>query len=50
MSDNVFADMGLPNPDEELLKARLVSAISQLIEESSRTQEAAGRILAEAVG
>lgn len=42
MSENVFADLGFENPEEELLKARLVGAISQLIKQRGLTQEIAG--------
>jgi predicted XRE-type DNA-binding protein len=37
-SDNVFADLGLPNADELLLKAKLVVQIAQLIEDKGLTQ------------
>ena len=37
-SDNVFADLGLPDPEERLMKAELVSRIAQLIEEKGLTQ------------
>ena len=37
-SGNVFADLGLPNPEERLTKARLASRIAQLIEDRSLTQ------------
>lgn len=45
MSKNVFADLGFENAEEELLKARLVSAISLLIKKKDLTQEAAGDLL-----
>ena len=39
-SGNVFADLGLPNPDEKLIKAELARQISEIItiqsQESSR--------------
>ncbi len=41
MSHNVFADMGLPNPEEELTKARLVLLLAKVIEEKGLTQEQA---------
>ena len=44
-SGNVFADLGLENPDEELLKARLAIRIRTLITESGLTQAAAARLL-----
>lgn len=37
-SGNVFADLGLPDAEELLLKAKLVSKIAQLIEEKGLTQ------------
>lgn len=37
-SDNVFADLGLPDADELLLKAKLTSQIAQLIEKKGLTQ------------
>lgn len=43
--DNVFADLGLPNPEEDLLKADLAMAISLLIKARSLTQTEAADIL-----
>lgn len=37
-SGNVFADLGLPDAEECLLKAKLATRISQLIEEKGLTQ------------
>jgi predicted XRE-type DNA-binding protein len=37
-SENVFADIGLEDAEELLLKAKLVSKISQLIEKKGLTQ------------
>ncbi len=37
-SGNVFADIGVPNADEHLIKARLVYKISQIIEKRGLTQ------------
>ena len=45
MSHNVFADMGLPNPEEELTKARLVLLLGKVIEEKGLTQEQAAQQL-----
>ncbi len=45
MSHNVFADMGLPNPEEELRKARLVHTLSKVITEQGLTQEEAAHQL-----
>ena len=44
-SGNVFADIGLPNAEEHLLKARLVSRVDELIRARKLTQIAAGRLL-----
>ncbi|MBE9120063.1 XRE family transcriptional regulator [Tychonema sp. LEGE 07199] len=40
-SGNVFADLGLPNPDELLIKAELAHQISELISEQVTQIEAA---------
>jgi len=45
MSYNVFADMGLPNPEEELTKARLVLLLGKVIEEKGLTREQAAQRL-----
>jgi predicted XRE-type DNA-binding protein len=42
---NVFADLGLPNSDELLIKAELVHHISELISERKLTQVEAAEIL-----
>jgi predicted XRE-type DNA-binding protein len=44
-SGNVFADLGLPNPEMEKLKARLALQIYRLIKQRGLTQAAAGEIL-----
>lgn len=44
-SGNVFADLGLANPQQELLKARLVLQIHRTIKERKLTQVQAGEIL-----
>jgi len=44
-SGNVFADLGLANPEQELLKARLVLQIADTIKERGLTQEEAAKIL-----
>jgi predicted XRE-type DNA-binding protein len=44
-SGNVFADLGLPHPEQELLKARLTLQIYRLIKERGLTQAQAGEIL-----
>lgn len=42
---NVFADIGLPHPEQELLKAKLTLQIYRLIEKRGVTQTEAGKIL-----
>jgi len=44
-SGNVFADLGLPHPEQELLKARLTLQIYRLIQGRGLTQAEAGKIL-----
>jgi len=44
-SGNVFADLGFPHPEQELLKAKLTLQIYRLIRERDLTQAEAGRIL-----
>jgi predicted XRE-type DNA-binding protein len=44
-SGNVFADLGLPHPEQELVKARLTLQIYRLIKGRGLTQAAAGKIL-----
>ena len=44
-SGNVFADIGFPNPEQELLKARLTLQIYQVIKQRKLTQARAGEIL-----
>ncbi len=44
-SGNVFADLGLANPDERLAKARLASAINAIIERHGWTQAEAAKHL-----
>ena len=44
-SGNVFADLGLPNPDLALAKAELVQRIRELIEERKLTQVKAAKCL-----
>jgi len=43
-SGNVFADFGLPNPDEDLLKAHLVHTLSAEIERRELTQIQAAKL------
>jgi len=42
---NVFADLGLPNPEQELLKARLTLQIYKIVKARGLTQARAGEIL-----
>ncbi len=44
-SGNVFADLGFPNPERELLKAHLSLEIYQIIKRRKLTQKQAGEIL-----
>ena len=44
-SGNVFADLGLPHPEQELLKAKLTLQIYRLIKQRGVTQAEAGKIL-----
>jgi predicted XRE-type DNA-binding protein len=44
-SGNVFADMGLPEPEEELTKAQLASHIRQVIKRRRLTQAAAATLI-----
>ena len=44
-SGNVFADLGIPNPEQELLKAELTMHISRIIQQRNHTQTQAGKIL-----
>jgi predicted XRE-type DNA-binding protein len=43
-SGNVFADLGLPNPEQELLKARLTLQIYRIVKERGLTQTQAGEL------
>ena len=44
-SGNVFADLVLPNPERELLKAQLTLRIFNIIKQRGLTQAQAGKIL-----
>jgi predicted XRE-type DNA-binding protein len=44
-SGNVFADLGLPHSEQELLKAKLALQIYRLIKKRDLTQAEAGKIL-----
>jgi len=42
---NVFADLGLPNPEQELLKAQLTLQIYMILKDSGMTQVEIAKIL-----
>jgi predicted XRE-type DNA-binding protein len=44
-SGNVFTDLGLPNPEQELLKARLTLQIYKIVKARGLTQSQAGELL-----
>ena len=44
-SDNVFADLGIPNPEEALAKSQLVWEISKIIKKRKLTQAKVAKIL-----
>lgn len=44
-SGNIFADLGLPNPEERLAKAELARQIRKIITDRALTQEQAGSLL-----
>ena len=44
-SGNVFADMGLPNPEERLVKARLARPINKAIKERGWKQSHTAKVL-----
>ena len=44
-SGNVFADLGLPDADQELMKARLTLQIARIIKDRGLTQVAAAKLL-----
>jgi predicted XRE-type DNA-binding protein len=44
-SGNVFADLGLPNPEERLLKANIVSELHRLIKTRGLTQVKAAKLV-----
>ena len=44
-SGNVFADLGLPNPEDMLVKAELASKIGEIIDTRNLTQMDAAKIL-----
>ncbi len=44
-SGNVFADLGLPNPEQELLKAQLSLQIYRIVKQRGLTQAQAAAVL-----
>jgi predicted XRE-type DNA-binding protein len=44
-SGNVFADLGLPDPEEALAKAGLAQAIAETIERRGLTQDEAAKLM-----
>ncbi len=44
-SGNVFKDLGLPNPDERLAKAKLAYKINRLVADRGMTQKEAAEFL-----
>jgi predicted XRE-type DNA-binding protein len=44
-SGNVFADLGLPNPEQELLKAQLTLQIYSILKDTGMTQVELAKIL-----
>jgi predicted XRE-type DNA-binding protein len=44
-SGNVFADLGLPNADEHLIKADIVIAIADIIKAKGLTQAEASKLI-----
>ena len=44
-SGNIFADLGLPNPEQELLKAQLTLQIYKIVKARKLTQAQAGAVL-----
>ena len=44
-SGNIFADLGLPNPEQELLKAHLTLQIFKIVKDRGLTQAQAGEVL-----
>lgn len=44
-SGNVFADLGMPNSEQELVKAKLTAQIYQILRQRKVTQTEAARLL-----
>lgn len=50
ISDNMFADLGLPNADEHLLKAEIIVQLERLIQANKLTQTKAATLIGIAQG
>jgi predicted XRE-type DNA-binding protein len=44
-SENIFADIGIPNPEEAMAKAKIAMKISDIIKKKKLTQAKAAKIL-----
>jgi predicted XRE-type DNA-binding protein len=44
-SDNIFADTGVPNPEEALARAELMRRVTHILRERRLTQAAAAKLL-----
>lgn len=44
-SENIFADIGIPNPEEAMAKAQIAIKISEIIKKKKLTQTKAAKIL-----
>jgi predicted XRE-type DNA-binding protein len=44
-SDNIFADLGLPDAETHILKAQIVAEIYRLVQERKLTQSRAGTLM-----
>lgn len=44
-SGNVFADLGIPRPDQYLAKAELAARILKVVQQRRLTQQATGKLL-----
>lgn len=44
-SKNVFADIGVPEPDTALIRSRLMSRVTEIIKERGLSQGEAGKML-----
>jgi len=44
-SGNVFADLGIPNPEQYMAKAELAAKILRIVQDRGMTQTATGKLL-----